>query len=88
VAFFLTRFRPALVIVMMMVMLGMVFQVLESDKDVLVEFYAPWCGHCRSLEPKYNTLGEKLKAVDSIVIAKVSQSANTAGGPVVAPCMG
>lgn len=36
--------------------------VNDDSKDVLIEFYAPWCGHCKSLEPKYNELGEKVRA--------------------------
>lgn len=42
------------------VVVGKTFDEIVNDetKDVLIEFYAPWCGHCKTLEPKYNELGE------------------------------
>ncbi len=32
--------------------------VTDSKKDVLIEFYAPWCGHCKKLTPIYEELGQ------------------------------
>jgi len=50
--------------------------VNDKTKDVLIEFYAPWCGHCKSLTPKYDELAAKLKGEKSIVIAKFDATAN------------
>jgi len=50
--------------------------VLDESKDVLLEVYAPWCGHCQTLEPEYKKLAELLKDVKSIVVAKMDGTKN------------
>ncbi|XP_021858733.2 protein disulfide isomerase-like 1-4 [Spinacia oleracea] len=50
--------------------------VLDESKDVLLEIYAPWCGHCQTLEPIYNKLARHLRGIDSIVVAKMDGTTN------------
>eukprot|EP01026_Neomeris_dumetosa_P075189 TRINITY_DN789_c0_g1_i1.p2 TRINITY_DN789_c0_g1~~TRINITY_DN789_c0_g1_i1.p2 ORF type:complete len:527 (+),score=124.27 TRINITY_DN789_c0_g1_i1:135-1715(+) len=63
------------------VIVGKTFDEIVKDKtkDVLVEAYAPWCGHCKQLAPIYSKLGKRFSKVDSVVIAKMDATANEHG---------
>lgn len=50
--------------------------VMDKTKDVLVEFYAPWCGHCKQLAPIYDELAQKFLLTPSVVVAKIDATEN------------
>lgn len=63
--------------------------VLASRDIWFVEFYAPWCGHCKNLEPEWNAAATALKGqvkfgkVDATVESSLAQRFGVSGYPTI-----
>lgn len=54
--------------------------VMDETKDVLVKYYAPWCGHCKALAPTWDALAADVHDIEDLVIAKFDATANEVAG--------
>jgi thioredoxin 1 len=54
-------------------------EVLKSDKPVLVDFWAAWCGPCQIMGPVIDELAEEMKDKYKIGKLNVDESRETAG---------
>eukprot|EP00826_Nyctotherus_ovalis_P011951 TRINITY_DN13116_c0_g3_i1.p1 TRINITY_DN13116_c0_g3~~TRINITY_DN13116_c0_g3_i1.p1 ORF type:complete len:538 (+),score=161.30 TRINITY_DN13116_c0_g3_i1:73-1686(+) len=58
-------------------------EVIDSDVDVFVKFYAPWCTHCKTLAPVYEELAEMVKDGNKLKLMEIDATANELSGYII-----
>jgi protein disulfide-isomerase A6 len=52
------------------------FEDSIQGKNAFVKFFAPWCGHCKSMKPAWDELAEIYSASSSVLIGDVDCTAD------------
>jgi len=50
--------------------------VYDDSKHVFIKIYAPWCGHCKNMQPAWESLAGAMKGREDVVIAEIDATAN------------
>lgn len=54
-------------------------EVLQSEIPVLVDFWAPWCGPCKALNPIIHKVADEVEGKAKIVKVNIDESPEIAG---------
>merc|ERR1712008_8583 len=57
--------------------------VVQGDFDVLVMFFAPWCGFSKRMQPLFDRLAKQLQHVKTLRIVKIDATMNDITHPIM-----